>query len=251
MLRTVLVVPLYLPSDRDVAQYFVEYRQEIDALTDNAIIVGLAASVLKGEVNDIVGQKDGKRYPGLTVDNLPCLWVESDGHHFIVHLRNGATDVKRAIRVLAGAATRATSFRELQEMVEKDVNPVSGKLPPTWVAAAGYVALGFTLLFLMGTYAASIFGYSAPENARMVLVFIIAAGLAMGTAFLGTDASAQGRIPIPFAKNSPVTFSITGGAAVFIVVMLVGYYVYGKPGTPETETEAAGASHQSVALLEA
>jgi hypothetical protein len=239
MLSTVLVVPLYLPSDRNVAQYFLEHREEIDALTGDAIVVGLARSVLEGDVHDVVGEKDGKRFPGLVVDALPCLWVESEANHFIVRLLDGTSDIKRAIRVLAGAASRAPSFWELKAMVEKELNPNPGKPVPAWLAVAGYIALGFTLLFLMGTYLLAIFGYSAPENARMVLVFIVAAGLAMGTAFLGTDASAHGRIPIPLAEKSPVAFSVTGGVAVFIVVMLIGYYVYGNDSGAVADSETA------------
>jgi hypothetical protein len=52
---------------------------------------------------------------------------------------------------------------------------------------------------------------------------------ALSTAFIGGDAAANGHIPIPGASEHPVRFSMTGGLAVFVILILIGTWVYPKP----------------------
>jgi hypothetical protein len=46
--------------------------------------------------------------------------------------------------------------------------------------------------------------------------------------FFGARAFAQGVIPLPFAKERPITFSAAGGIATFIIVLLLANLVYPK-----------------------
>jgi hypothetical protein len=95
-----------------------------------------------------------------------------------------------------------------------------------WFGVAGYLAGLLTLLFFMAIVVSSLFGHEVPINGRFSVIAVLAFGAALSFAFIGGTAAAHGSIPIPFSEQKPVAFSVTGGIAVFIVVLALGYYLY-------------------------
>ncbi|HEY6327927.1 MAG TPA: hypothetical protein VI756_01225 [Blastocatellia bacterium] len=76
---------------------------------------------------------------------------------------------------------------------------------------------------------AALYGHSVPPDSRFLVLVVLAFGAAMAAGFLGGDAAANGRIPLPGAVDAPIAVSTAGGVAVLIIVMLVGYYIYVRP----------------------
>jgi len=96
---------------------------------------------------------------------------------------------------------------------------------PAWFAKAGYAAAGLTLLFLMLLIVASIFGRQVPVESRFLVSLVFSLGASLAVAFLGGDMAATGKIPI--FKESPLTFSATGGVATLIVLLAAMHHFYG------------------------
>lgn len=119
MLQPVLVVPLYMRDDESVFEYFEKFNAEVDAYTRTNIILALAESVREGDASDVIGETEGQRYPGLTEDQLPCLWVEDGNDHFTIRLPDTRSGVKEVIRRLSTAAGRVASFAELRDEIRK------------------------------------------------------------------------------------------------------------------------------------
>jgi hypothetical protein len=96
---------------------------------------------------------------------------------------------------------------------------------PAWFAKAGYAAAAFTLLFLMLLVVMSMFGHQVPNESRFLVSLVFSLGAALAVAFLGGDMAATGKIP--FFKDSPLTFSATGGVATLVVLLAVMHHFYG------------------------
>jgi hypothetical protein len=231
------VIPFYLRDDDALAGYFKEYESEIDAVTQDLLEVTLPRPVIAGDSRGVVSATDSKRYEGLCVDDLPCLWVEGAEDYFIVRLKNDGEQVKRAFRELSASAKNAKSLHELKEnyMAKQPAPGVLSKAVPSWFAIAGYATGLLTLLFLMGLVVAGIFGHEVQCNTRMLVVFVVSFGLALASAFIGGDQAAKGSLPFPFASERPIAFTVSAGIAVFVVALLLGYYTYAKncPTAPE------------------
>jgi hypothetical protein len=229
--RYIQVIPLYFESDVVARQYFNDYKDEIDAITSGHLHVILPETVATGNSYDVVSAVASKRYPGLTNSDIPCLWVEAPREgHFVVPLDNDILQVKQIIRVLTDCAMHTTSLESMKEAVFAAMKPKNSELPkvPSWFPIAGYSALVLTLLFLMGITLAAIAGNAVPDNTRMLIVFIVAIGIALAASFLGGDAVAKGSVPLPFVQERPIAFTVGGGIAAFVIVVLIGYYVYGN-----------------------
>jgi hypothetical protein len=104
--------------------------------------------------------------------------------------------------------------------------------PPKWVWIAGAVFGAATLIFFMVLVIAAVLGREVPANSRFLVLVVLAFGAAMSAGFLGGTASAKGTVRLPEALNTPIAVSTTGGVAVLVVVLLVGYYFYVKPAFP-------------------
>lgn len=113
--------------------------------------------------------------------------------------------------------------------------PNSGANVPSWLPIAGYIAGLVTLLFFM--YVALF----QPGPATFAHIFVGAFGCAMAAAFLGGDASAKGHLPIPFLNNHPLATSATGGIAVFIIVLVLGYTLFIRPQNGKTNGNGGSA----------
>ena len=95
--------------------------------------------------------------------------------------------------------------------------------------AIAYAAGALTLLFMMGLFAYSTVTQSplpSGTTERFVIIAIVAFGAALASGFLGGEAAAKGSIPFRFATKHPLTFSMTGGIAVFVIVFALGSVLY-------------------------
>lgn len=97
--------------------------------------------------------------------------------------------------------------------------------------------MGVTLLFFM-----VLIGTGVPPGTRLQQLIVVSLGLAIGSAFLGGAAAIRGNLPIPGAQSHPLAFSVAGGVAVFLIVMLIGHFVFpdGEPPYKPVEEIAAG-----------
>jgi hypothetical protein len=57
-----------------------------------------------------------------------------------------------------------------------------------------------------------------------VIVMALSAGLSTG--YFGGNASAKGSIPIPGAEDHPVRYGVTGGIAVFVILLILGKILF-------------------------
>jgi len=96
------------------------------------------------------------------------------------------------------------------------------------VAAAGFGLL--TFLFFASLVAASVFGKPVPPDSRLLVIAVLAIGIALSVGFLGGTAAVSGKLEeMPWGMH-PVAFQAGGGIAVFLIVFIVGYLVYVKGG---------------------
>jgi hypothetical protein len=112
------------------------------------------------------------------------------------------------------------------KMIEKIEKKATPQALPGWFPKAGFISGLVTLLFFMGLVITSLFGFSIPKTERYLPIIVLSLGLALASSFLGGYALARGKMPLPFAKDSPIKFSVTGGIAVFIITFALGYWFY-------------------------
>jgi len=99
---------------------------------------------------------------------------------------------------------------------------------PSWFSIAGVVFGAITLLFLMMLIVLSLYSREIPETSRFILVAFLALSIGLSSTFLGGTAAARGVVSMPFFKESPMSFAVTGGIAVFIIVLVLGFALYGR-----------------------
>jgi hypothetical protein len=115
----------------------------------------------------------------------------------------------------------------LQKMIEAGDSKNGDKMIPAWFARAGFVVGGISLLFFMGLVLLSIAGHEVPAGSKFLVVVVLAMGAAFSAGVLGGEATARGKIPF-LANQNPLTISTTGGIAVLLIMLIVGYYFYVK-----------------------
>jgi hypothetical protein len=109
---------------------------------------------------------------------------------------------------------------------------------PTWILIVGIIALFLAAFFFMGLVIAGILNHPVPCNTKPFAHIVLAILLALGSAFLGGWARAEGKIPslgelvglspkAPGSESSgsPIAFGVGGGVAVFVVVFLLASWV--------------------------
>ena len=224
----ITVVPLYYPSDVDAHQLFSVAQSELDAISGRKYFLVCSPQLSAKDVSEAV---DSQRYPGLKHESVPCLWIETtEKRNFVLRLRGiSGSEISRRLRLLSDLVNEKRSFDNIKEklMALNDESATAPKMP-TWFPKAGYGSLILTLVFLISLVVADTLGFPVRDSSRMLVVFVLAIGISAAASFVGGDAAAKGTIPFPFAKESPVTFSVSGGIAAFVITLLIGYYAYGK-----------------------
>jgi hypothetical protein len=129
-----------------------------------------------------------------------------------------------AEKVKAGEGAAADYILTLRSIVMANSNEHG---LPTWLERAGlYVGIG-TLLFFMVIVILSITGYDVSDRGRFALLSVLALGAAFAAAAFTGRAAVSGEIP--FLQNQkPLAVSATGGFAAFILVFVLGYWIYIK-----------------------
>ncbi|TFB39021.1 hypothetical protein [Pseudomonas sp. F01002] len=94
-----------------------------------------------------------------------------------------------------------------------------------WVLILGVFIGCITLFFLMALVIMSVFSLTVPAGSRFIVITIIAFGLAFASAFIGGNAAANGKIPF-LPEKLTVGFSAGGGIAAFLIVFILGSYLY-------------------------
>lgn len=233
-MKRVYAIPLYQPSDHEAARYFSQNHAEIDSLSGDTVIVLWANSVRKGDAADVSRAVNSERYPALKASDFPCIWIEQGGAGFCLRLPDDERAINRLLRALIDAAREAADLSALEKAMKKHPDadrgakelsqgqaPESPASIPSWFPMAGYVTGAVTLAFFM---------WLAIEDRNITTTvgrFAVSASLALGCAlaftFIGGSAAAHGSIPMPFAKERPVQFTVRGGIAVFVIVFLISY----------------------------
>lgn len=113
-------VPLYTKADLQVASYFRDHIDVIDAMTGSVLIVVMPREISAEETAWLLRifdqQPDEARYPGLVRSQLPCLWLEDGlGGHAVISLSNSVVGPER---ILAGLTTVCTSARSTSDAIE-------------------------------------------------------------------------------------------------------------------------------------
>jgi fido (protein-threonine AMPylation protein) len=98
--------------------------------------------------------------------------------------------------------------------------------PDAFSVKLGALFGGLTLLFFMALILLSVQGKSPPSDARFLIVIVLALSGGLSAGFLGGNASARGSIPIPGAKQHPLRYAFAGGAAVLIVLLVLGKLLF-------------------------
>lgn len=104
----------------------------------------------------------------------------------------------------------------------------------------GFLCGVLTLVFFMFLVILSVMGKSVPAQDRYLVIMILGLGSSLSASFIGGSAAAKGQIPITLARNNPISFSVGGGIAVLIVVLVLGYVLYSpqnnRDSTPQIDT---------------
>jgi hypothetical protein len=252
IVRTFLAIPLFLKEDAQASAYFTNSADDAGLLSGTDLIIAVPQAARKGETHtfeELFEDAGRERYPGLERGSLPCIWVEDDTKkHFLVPLwKKGQDEIRDVVRDLTDAAAGAkrSSLKSLEEdfKMRQDARNTPLDLPagaanpvPGWFAIAGYIAGVITLLFFMGLVVGSIFNYTVPPGGRFAAVVVLAFGIALSFAFIGGDAAGKGSIPLPFSKKKPFVFSVAGGIAAFVIVLVLGYYFYASHDSGDSFT---------------
>lgn len=122
---------------------------------------------------------------------------------------------------------RKLGWEALNLYFKRDITMAKVGSVPSWFQPAGFIVGLLTLLFFMGIVGASIFGFVVPESQKFPVLIVFALGCAFSGSFLTGTASASGQLPF-FGDKNPLAISATGGIAILVIVLVLGYYIYIK-----------------------
>lgn len=129
----ITVIPLFDKINTAAWEYFHENESSIAGITSNYLSVAIAETVLKGDNKDLYSAVNNKRYPGLTLRDMPCLWVESIKGHFITPLPTDKEHINRLLACLADAAMESKSWNDFKQLVISHTNSKASKpLDESW-----------------------------------------------------------------------------------------------------------------------
>jgi fido (protein-threonine AMPylation protein) len=137
--------------------------------------------------------------------------------------------------VLALELAQAPNTKDPIERVKKHAD--AGRSAPspsrsTEALRSGFVLkLGATLavlalLFFMALVFLSAWGRRVPDDARYLVVIVLALSGGLSTVLLGGNMIARGSLPVPFVQERPVQFACTGGIAVVVILLILGRQLF-------------------------
>ena len=94
-------------------------------------------------------------------------------------------------------------------------------VPPV---TANVIGCFFMTVILLG-----IFGHEIPDSVKFPIAMVFSLGCGLSGSFLGGSAAAQGKIPIPGINKHPITFAVTGGTAITVMILGLSYWLYLHP----------------------
>lgn len=128
-LEHVQAIPLFTAEDSSAFKYFTERHEELDALTGTDLLIAMPQTVKEGDSKDVYSAVGDKRYPGLKLTDLPCLWVETveDKQSFAVPLPSDEHRIVKLMRHLTQAAKDAKTASEFRKNAGKGYGIVDEK----------------------------------------------------------------------------------------------------------------------------
>ena len=106
--------------------------------------------------------------------------------------------------------------------------------PPaaTWIKVVGIVFLGIAFLFFIVLSLLGLYTNVDLCRAKFPILVIISLAIAIGLGFLGGAAALEGKIPLPKLIESPFKFGVTGGVGAFLIVLLIGNFIWDCSDSP-------------------
>jgi hypothetical protein len=99
---------------------------------------------------------------------------------------------------------------------------MSDSQPPKWLAPAGFGVGVLTLLFFMLLVLGNV---AVSPDRKFPLLVVLALGCGLSASFFTGYATITGQLPF-FSKTKPLVIGASGGFAILIIVLLVGWRIY-------------------------
>lgn len=204
----VQAVPIFLASDTQVARYFTDCRDEIDAISGIHITILVAEEIRAKNAAGVAAALNAGatgRFPGLGFGDLPCLWIEDEFKRAaIVRLPHKFHEISQLLRTLSDICRQTKDAPKIKEMV-------SERLMTDTVARSPHVAA------LLGEF---------PMNKSSERLIALIFGVIFVSAILGIALF----IPSPTAFQYTVFRIVLALAAAGFVSMTPGF-IEAKVGT--------------------
>lgn len=123
------IIFLYLPDDTASRKYVAEFKGLVDSLTSDALHVVLPQQVVSGNVDDIRKALELGRFGGLSLADLPAMYVESsEKNAFAISLRDDRETLKTVIRLMVAMANGSVPFSTWENEINRKLRE-NGKTP--------------------------------------------------------------------------------------------------------------------------
>ena len=141
---------------------------------------------------------------------------------------------------------------ETPQDVAPEPEPAPGPPDPTFPSWAPSAGLAFGIATLVGLVVLILASSRGVELSEPLVAAFLALGVALSLGFLGGTAAVRGKLPLPGAERYPVTVSLAGGVAVFVVVFVVAWWAMRAPAPerPEVSYQVAPGTTLEEAILD-
>jgi len=178
-------------------------------------------------VAEMIAQNKDPYYKALEAADL----AERNGTLDVSEMEYLLSDLLARQMVLALQRGDAPSMQDPISRARKEIASVQRNRPPRrsvevlgsdFAIKAGAVSGGVAMIFFMGLVLLSMWGHAVPQDARYLIVIVLALAGALSAGFLGGNASVRGVLPLPKFNEYPLTVAFAGGAAVLIALLVLG-----------------------------
>lgn len=211
-LEYVQAIPLFTGADSEAFKYFNEHKNEIDALTGSELLIALPDTVKQGDSNDVYSAVGSKRYPGLKLTDLPCLWVEPAGSEpFGVSIPTQQSEIVKMMRHLTQSVKDSKTAKEFRIRVQQNY---------LLVGEMSYYLKILAVCIVVAFIASTAYYFGLPvirQYDAKVLTFGVYVALGLLAAFLCFGIlRSTGKVS---GSQLGSTFELGGAAALFVVVV--------------------------------